>query len=129
MSHLGVVLSELMQLKQRRLACMCCGGAAPPTKKMNSIFSKLFKKIKNVKISSPYSSTVDRIIQNIQKKTKKRIMRSIPISSVAGGGGGGKWGTTSPHWPEEYAKHHVFSTFEADFCFKYKNSPPKNDSI
>ena len=33
-------------------------------------------------------------------------------------------GTTAPHWPEKYAKYHVFSVFEADFCSKNENSPP-----
>ena len=36
-------------------------------------------------------------------------------SNVARGGGGA-------HWPEENAKYYVFSTFEADFCTKNKNS-------
>ena len=29
------------------------------------------------------------------------------------------------HWPEEYAKYPVFSSFEADFCTKNGNSPPQ----
>ena len=32
--------------------------------------------------------------------------------------------TPPPHWPEEYAKYHVFNAFEADFRSKNKNSPP-----
>ena len=42
-------------------------------------------------------------------------------SSVAKGGEGG---CSSPNWPEEYAKYPVFSTFEANFCTKNKNSTP-----
>ena len=45
----------------------------------------------------------------------------IWISSVAGGG------LEPPHWPEKYAKSHIFSGFEADFCSKNKNSPPQRD--
>ena len=44
-------------------------------------------------------------------------------SSVAREGRGG--GLEPPHWPEKYAKSHVFSAFEADFCSKNENSPPK----
>ena len=39
-----------------------------------------------------------------------------------------KWeGAQAPHWPEKYAKSHVFSAFEADFCSKNENSPPERD--
>ena len=31
-------------------------------------------------------------------------------------------GSNSPHWPEKYAKLHVFSAFDAYFCSK--NDPP-----
>ena len=43
-------------------------------------------------------------------------------SSVASGEAKGRG--YSPHWPEEYAKHPVFGTFETDFCTKNENSPP-----
>ena len=36
-------------------------------------------------------------------------------SSVARGG----------HWPEKYAKSHVFGAFEAEFCPIMKTAPPK----
>ena len=32
-------------------------------------------------------------------------------------------GLELPHWPKKYAKYHIFSAFEADFCSKYENSP------
>ena len=28
------------------------------------------------------------------------------------------------HWPEKYAKYHVFSGFEAEFCSENENTPP-----
>ena len=28
-----------------------------------------------------------------------------------------------PHWSEKYAKYHVFSAFDADFCSKNENNP------
>ena len=43
------------------------------------------------------------------------------LSSVATGG------LQLPHWPKKYAKYHVFSAFEADFCSKNENSPPQRD--
>ena len=46
----------------------------------------------------------------------------ITNSSVAREGG-----AIAPHWPEEYAQYSVFSTFEANFCSKNKNSPPPLD--
>ena len=42
-------------------------------------------------------------------------------SSVARGG------LEPPHWPEKYAKHHVFNAFEDDFRYKNKNSSPQWD--
>ena len=33
-------------------------------------------------------------------------------------------GARTPHWPEKYAKYHVFRAFEANFCSKNENSPP-----
>ena len=45
-------------------------------------------------------------------------LRGIPISNVA------REGLQTPHWPEKYAKYHVFSAFEADFCSKIENRPP-----
>ena len=35
-----------------------------------------------------------------------------------------KGGARAPHWREKYAKYHVFSAFETDFCSKNENSPP-----
>ena len=32
-------------------------------------------------------------------------------------------GYSPPHWPEMYARYHVFSAFEVDFCSKNENSP------
>ena len=32
-----------------------------------------------------------------------------------------------PHWPEKYAKLHVFRGFEVEFCSKNENSPPQRD--
>ena len=46
-------------------------------------------------------------------------------SSVARGGGAGR--LEPPHWPEKYAKYHVFCTFEADFWTKNENNPPKRN--
>ena len=47
-------------------------------------------------------------------------------SSVAWGEGG-RVGLEPPHWPEKYAKSHVFSAFEADFCSRNENSPPPKE--
>ena len=56
---------------------------------------------------------------------KALLFRNLPFcsgaSSVASGEAGGRG--YSPHWPEEYAKHPVLGTFEADFCTKNENSP------
>ena len=58
---------------------------------------------------------------------KALLFRNLPFcsdaSSVASGEAGGRG--YSPHWPEEYAKHPVFGTFETDFCTKNENSPPQ----
>ena len=43
------------------------------------------------------------------------------VSSVDRGAGG----SSPPHWPEKYAKWHVFSAFEADFFSKHENSLPE----
>ena len=32
-----------------------------------------------------------------------------------------------PHWPEKYAKQHVFGAFEPEFCSKNENSHPQRD--
>ena len=36
----------------------------------------------------------------------------------------GREGAQAPHWPEKYAKYHVFSAFEANFRSKNENSSP-----
>ena len=38
---------------------------------------------------------------------------------------GGAGGSSLLHWPVKYAKSHVFCVFEANFCWKNENSPPK----
>ena len=50
----------------------------------------------------------------------------LNFSSVARGGGG-EGGLSPPHWPVKYAKSHVFGAFEADFCWKNKNSHPQKE--
>ena len=53
-----------------------------------------------------------------------KSISALSSSSIARGVGG--WGGSSfPRWPEKYAKSHVFRAFEADFCSKNENSPPK----
>ena len=47
----------------------------------------------------------------------------ISINSVARGQGRGCNPPSPPHRHTEYAKQHVFITFENDFCTKNENSP------
>ena len=48
----------------------------------------------------------------------------INHNSSVGRGEAGGGGLQPPHWPVEYAKWHVFGSFEVDFCNKSGKSPP-----
>ena len=62
---------------------------------------------------------------------KALLFRNLPFCSdasrVARGEAGE--GAIASHWPEEYAKHPVFGTFEANFCTKNENIPPPPSGI
>ena len=72
-------------------------------------------------IISVYLALKRIIIAVRKRKMRLRLLRHGSVSSVARGRGGS---SSPPHWPEEYAKYPVFSTFEADFCTKNGNSSP-----
>ena len=57
---------------------------------------------------------------------KALLFRNLPFCSDASSLARGKAGegAIATYWPEEYAKHPVFGTFEADFCTKNENIPP-----
>ena len=61
------------------------------------------------------------IYQLVNKRIEIIAIASFHIaSSVARG----ELELPPPNCPEKYAKYHVFSAFEADFCSKNGNNPP-----
>ena len=61
--------------------------------------------------------------QKIARKKVARVNAALKSHTVARPGREGEGAVVSPHRPAEYAKYHVFSTFEANFCTKSENSP------
>ena len=61
-----------------------------------------------------------------QETTKRPFALRLELLSahVVALPGGRRGGSSYSHWPEEYAKYPIFSTFEADFCTKNENSLP-----
>ena len=56
----------------------------------------------------------------LKQQQCQTILKSHTVARPGAVGGGA---VVSPHRPAEYAKYHVFSTFEANFCTKSENSP------
>ena len=73
-----------------------------------------------------YSCWWRAVSQRIEKTSNKNyawtLLFLFPLLSVVSSVA--REGFEPPHWPKKYAKYHVFSAFEADFCSKNENSPP-----
>ena len=62
------------------------------------------------------------ILFNLIKTAKCGSTRWVTKCSILGSSSIARGARAPPHWPEKYAKSHVFSAFEADFCSKNENS-------
>ena len=82
----------------------------------------MFEDIIACDLGSPIKNPGSPMMTPSIKSQPGRHQFSIECCSVARGGGG-EW-FEPHHRPEEYSKYPVFSTFEADFCTKSKNSSP-----
>ena len=67
-----------------------------------------------------FEPVIEHFLEQVDTYTTTLSSRIRQLCSEARGGG-----AAAPHWPEKYAKYHVFSAFEADICSKNENSPPQ----